>query len=465
MTPEPTVSPTASPPARRIGIFPWLPWPLAAMPSWTTPVRAERLAALRIALAAVLFCDVFTSYYPGRAMFFGPDSVGSLELYAYYARGERYHWSILRGPENDLNFTISLLAATGFLVWLGLQVRTRHFGDDPQPPRTSPWAVVGWVFFSSVATAGFWVRVFKSDAGPDSWLWVWIWLTPLLLACVSGCLWAAEAWGRRRTPRDTPAIRALWIATWLWFPLLTADGVLLRGQHWTADGPTNWLRTLLEPWLLSHDMIAACLIVWMTAIVFLAIGWKTRVAAVVVWAMSLSFANVQSSIDNAGDTIRDIILFYLMLCPCAAAWSVDSFRFRKSGPAVGPAVVSPWPICLLFTQMVLMYFLNGLGKVTSSDWLQGRTLYLVLHDLTLTRFSYVQLPMTYELTRILTWTTLWWELTFPLLVLWRPTRILALVMGVGFHIGIGLTMDLGFFAAYALCLYVPLLPWERLSRG
>jgi len=208
-------------------------------------------------------------------------------------------------------------------------------------------------------------------------------------------------------------------------------------------------------------MIAGCLVVWMAAIVLLAIGWKTRVAAVVVWAMSLSFANVQSSIDNAGDTIRDIILFYLMLCPCAAAWSVDSFRFRKSGPAV----VSPWPICLLFTQMVLMYFMNGVGKVTSSDWLEGRTLYLVLHDLTLTRFSYAQLPLTYELTRVLTWTTLWWELSFPLLVLWRPTRIFALLMGVGFHIGIGLTMDLGYFAAYAICLYVPLVPWERISSA
>ena len=48
------------------------------------------------------------------------------------------------------------------------QVLTRHLGDDSEPPTTNPWAIVGWVFFSSVAIAGFWVRVLKSDLDPDS---------------------------------------------------------------------------------------------------------------------------------------------------------------------------------------------------------------------------------------------------------------------------------------------------------
>ena len=49
------------------------------------------------------------------------------------------------------------------------------------------------------------------------------------------------------------------------------------------------------------------------------------------------------------------------------------------------------------------------------------------------------------------------------MVLWRRTRLAALLMGVAFHVGIGLTMELGVFAPYMLCLYVPLLPWERLA--
>ena len=53
-----------------------------------------------------------------------------------------------------------------------------------------------------------------------------------------------------------------------------------------------------------------------------------------------------------------------------------------------------------------------------------------------------------------------WEVSFALLVLNRWTRIVALLFGVGFHLGILATMELGYFVPYALCLYVPLVPWE-----
>jgi hypothetical protein len=51
-----------------------------------------------------------------------------------------------------------------------------------------------------------------------------------------------------------------------------------------------------------------------------------------------------------------------------------------------------------------------------------------------------------------------------LLSIVRNIPAIALVFGVFFHIGIGLSMELGFFAPYVLCLYIPLLPAERLSK-
>jgi hypothetical protein len=32
-----------------------------------------------------------------------------------------------------------------------------------------------------------------------------------------------------------------------------------------------------------------------------------------------------------------------------------------------------------------------------------------------------------------------------------------------FHIGIGVSMELGNFAPYVLTMYLPLLPWERVT--
>jgi hypothetical protein len=119
------------------------------------------------------------------------------------------------------------------------------------------------------------------------------------------------------------------------------------------------------------------------------------------------------------------------------------------------------------------------------------------------------LPMPLPLCQVMTWMVLWWEvLFFPMMIVpwkwiadqverpfrelmarfeiwyfalravWRyPTlpfaclilgwpylirwaREIMLVFGALFHFGILLTMEIGFFAPYMLCLYLPLLPWE-----
>jgi hypothetical protein len=115
--------------------------------------------------------------------------------------------------------------------------------------------------------------------------------------------------------------------------------------------------------------------------------------------------------------------------------------------------------------MVFIYFCNGLCKVVSPEWTGGVSLYYAWCDLTLTRFSFAQLPVPDALIRPLTWAVLAWEVAFPLLVLLKWTRVPALLLGVAFHLGIFATLELGGFAPYMLALYPPLLPWERWLRG
>lgn len=245
-------------------------------------------------------------------------------------------------------------------------------------------------------------------------------------------------------------------------------------------------------WSLLHDVqdpriIHAALLIFAAATACLLIGLNTRLAAVLVWLLSTSFANINSYIDNGGDQVRYIITLYLMLTPCGAVWSVDSWLRRRRGQLHGPDFIYPWALRLLFVQMVLMYWCNGLYKASGTDWPRGDSLYYVLSDLTLSRWSYAQFPIPYWLTRLLTWTVLIWEVGFPvwvclpwrrisdwldrkrilrsrwLLGLVRHIPAIALAFGVAFHIGIGVSMELGFFVPYVLCLYLPLLPVERLS--
>lgn len=65
------------------------------------------------------------------------------------------------------------------------------------------------------------------------------------------------------------------------------------------------------------------------------------------------------------------------------------------------------------------------------------------------------------LCKILGWFTLFFEATFPLLVLFRRTNPIVLLLGVGFHIGIWLTMFVGPFSWVSLAMYPILLQPEH----
>src|SRR5207244_8371062 len=103
-----------------LGLEPWLPWPLQNSAWWTQPVRAERLAALRIALAACLLVDIFTSYRPWLSAFFGGEGLGGARLFAFFGEAPRLNWSLLRGPGDSLLSLVALATWVFTSLWLVL---------------------------------------------------------------------------------------------------------------------------------------------------------------------------------------------------------------------------------------------------------------------------------------------------------------------------------------------------------
>src|SRR5262252_6666594 len=82
------------PDARVLGLKPWFPWPLSRWRWLNEPVRAERLAALRIGIAVLTVLDVVLTLVPISADLAGRDSIMSPALLA-----ERFdptqRWSLL----------------------------------------------------------------------------------------------------------------------------------------------------------------------------------------------------------------------------------------------------------------------------------------------------------------------------------------------------------------------------------
>jgi vitamin K-dependent gamma-carboxylase-like protein len=456
--------------SRFAGVQPCLPWPLSAWRWWTEPVGAERLAALRIGLALLLLIDISWTYLPNLDVFFLDSGPSGSRVFGWYTQTPRWTWSVLRGLGDPLLLALILLAWLGTTVGLMFDWLTRSPSAMPKLKLHVAWLAAGLAL-----VGGCWARVWDEANG------LWVMPAVVVAAALGNAIVELILLCAKKSSRIAFGLALVGFGV---FSGLLALGAWLDIQQLDIPG----LARLLRPWQNDALLLRVAAGVWIASAALLLLGWQTRCAAVAAWVLSVSFANLNPNIDNAGDVVRYIILFYLMLCPCGAVWSVDRFFRRHSEPdasarvshsladasasasASGSAsgservVVSPWALRLLFVQLVFIYFMNGLFKLGGANWLSGDSLHYVLCDVTLTRFSYAQFPVPVWVTTAATWTVLAWEVGFPLWVSLRWTRPLALWFGVLFHVGIYATMELGNFAPYVLTLYLPLLPWENLRH-
>ena len=201
-----------------VGLEPWLPWPLKAWGWWSQPVRAERLAALRIGMAACLLIDLLTTYRQHLLDYFGTGGLGGSQMFAYFGEAPRLNWSLLRGFGNPLLGTLALGAGTILTFWIVL-----------------------------------------------------------------------DLWGRRSTPSQKGSRRRyeLTVSMWLACAALVALGAWSRSIKEAGEIPPRLLLSWQDdPWLLPCAFWA-----WVAATIMLMAGCRTRVAAILTWALSVSFAN------------------------------------------------------------------------------------------------------------------------------------------------------------------------------
>lgn len=164
---------------------------------------------------------------------------------------------------------------------------------------------------------------------------------------------------------------------------------------------------------------------------------------------------------------------YLLWYDPGRVWSWDALRARRRG--VAPAVPEPmpiWPLRLVRCQLAIMYFAAGYWKLGNPDWRAGDALHYILNNNLFQRMPGSVPVEMYPITVALTYVTLFWELFFPFMLWWGPTRGLALALGVALHLGMWSSIELGVFSLTVLAGYTAFLnPWRveawarrRLSR-
>lgn len=207
---------------------------------------------------------------------------------------------------------------------------------------------------------------------------------------------------------------------------------------------------------------------WLAVTLAFTLGYWTRLMNVALWVLTGCFTSRNFLLLDGGDDTLQIAIFLLMLSPSGRALSIDTWLRRRRGRDPGAYTVA-WPARLIQIQLCVIYFTTGIVKLKGTGWFEGTwwsgtSVHYVLNYITWNRWSYAMLPVPIWITAPLSYICVWWEVLFPVLVLFRRTRKWTLIFGLLFHLGIWVTLAIGWFSFYSMCLYAVWVPdeyWER----
>jgi len=194
--------------------------------------------------------------------------------------------------------------------------------------------------------------------------------------------------------------------------------------------------------------------VGIVAAFLLMIGWKSRLTACITWLVWVSLWNRNPLLLDGDDAVLKVMCFYLMLSSCGNCWSIDAC-FHKM-----PHQVAVWPLRLIQFQIALIYFVSGWVKFQSPEWLDGTIMQYVLIHPQYSRWDgwiFIDKPLINVFLAGLAGFIRWWELLFPFLLLNAYSRKISILIGILFHLGLLLTMNLRWFPVIMLSLYPALL--------
>lgn len=248
-------------------------------------------------------------------------------------------------------------------------------------------------------------------------------------------------------------------------------GLMLFYTHlvWSFDlsaffGPKAWITLPVlkklhafegSNYAWSHfNLIDSVWLIWVVHILALIVllmftlGLFSRTTSVLAWLITLSYLNRISLAEFGLDRINVMLAMYVMLGPCGARYSLDSWlRRRRGGGAeeVAESSFATLAVRLIQVHMCVIYFFAGSRKLLGGAWWDGSAMWLSVANL-----EYQSLDMTWLaawplLTTFLTNLTVFFELTYPALIWPRMTRPIVLMLAVFLHLGIVLALGMPTF--------------------
>lgn len=245
-----------------------------------------------------------------------------------------------------------------------------------------------------------------------------------------------------------------------------------------SDFPRIWVFSAFHA-VMGNDVAYTVLYIALGLLaVLFTIGWRFRIVHPIFFCLWVGFIEANDMVGDQGDNMFRIALLLLFFADPAARWSLDARRRAKKGdwfpagsqPALMGTVFHNLALVALTAQVCFVYASGALFKAGGSPWADGYAVYNPLHTM---RFG--TWPVLSDLVTawgpavaLMSWGSIILQVAFPLALLTRPTRLVALAGILSFHIGIAVLMGLPWFSLTMIAIdsiFIRDRSWERLRDG
>jgi hypothetical protein len=212
----------------------------------------------------------------------------------------------------------------------------------------------------------------------------------------------------------------------------------------------------------------ACFAIEAAAAIAFLVGYRTKLANLVVWAMVIGSHARGSILLQSGDVVLRLLLFWCLFLPMGARVSIDSVRKRIVHAP--PRHVLGIATTAIQFQMAAIYIWTVMLK-TGAAWRNGEAVWYALNVDHFAKQPLAGMLLEHqEVWSGLTHLTFWFEMIGPWLLLvpffFGPTRVVAVGGFIFMHLGFWAGLEIGLFPWICIAGWVALMPgwlWQKLG--
>ncbi|MGW9112277.1 HTTM domain-containing protein [Microbacterium sp. NPDC055683] len=241
-----------------------------------------------------------------------------------------------------------------------------------------------------------------------------------------------------------------------------------------SDFPKIWLFGLFDAVRLDDTLFTLLYLGLLALAVMVTIGWRVKIVLPVYFVLWVSFIEMNDAVGDQGDNMYRIVLLLLLFADPAARWSLDARRRAKTGfrtilPVEISNLLHNLVLVAMTAQVVFVYVSGGLYKAGGDPWSGGFAVYAPLMTERFGTWPVLSDLVTAwgPMVTIASWGSIILQIAFPFMLLTRPTRIIALIGIMSFHVGIGVLMGLPWFSLAMIgidFIFIRDRSWQHLAR-